>query len=89
MNRTCVIACVWLIAIAASPAQAQKPEPGDCSKPTHAVREIVGQMVEVRDGVRLSVDLYLPKGEGRYPVIFAHVPYDNRGAGWWGPDRGR
>lgn len=89
MNRTCVIACVWLIAIAASPAQAQKPEPGDCSKPTHAVREIVGQMVEVRDGVRLSVDLYLPKGEGRYPVIFAHVPYDNRAAGWWGPDRGR
>ena len=56
MNRTCVIACVWLIAIAASPAEAQKPEPGDCSKPTHAVREIVGQMVEVRDGVRLSVE---------------------------------
>jgi hypothetical protein len=31
--------------------------------------------VVVRDGVRLSVDVYRPPGRGRYPAILEHIPY--------------
>jgi uncharacterized protein len=75
--------------LAAAQARAQKPEPGDCSKPTHRIVKDIGRLVPVRDGIRLSVDIYRPAEEGRYPVVFAHVPYGNGSADWWGPARGR
>ena len=31
--------------------------------------------VIVRDGVRLSVDVYRPNGPGRFPAILEHIPY--------------
>src|SRR5690606_23312932 len=31
----------------------------------------------MRDGVKLSGDVYLPKAEGQYPVIIHRTPYDN------------
>ncbi len=33
-------------------------------------------MVPMRDGVGLATDVYLPKGEGPFPVIFVKTPYD-------------
>jgi putative CocE/NonD family hydrolase len=33
-------------------------------------------MVPMRDGVRLATDVYLPKGDGPFPVIFVKTPYD-------------
>ena len=35
-------------------------------------------MVEMRDGVRLLTDVYLPDGEGPFPVILCRVPYGTR-----------
>lgn len=33
-------------------------------------------MVPMRDGVGLATDVYLPKGDGPFPVIFVKTPYD-------------
>jgi putative CocE/NonD family hydrolase len=35
----------------------------------------------MRDGVRLSVDLFHPDAPGRFPAILAHTPYDNTAPG--------
>jgi predicted acyl esterase len=35
--------------------------------------------VPMRDGVRLSADVYMPDGEGPWPVLLARTPYDNNG----------
>ena len=32
-------------------------------------------MMPMRDGVRLSTDIYRPKGDGKYPIIFSRTPY--------------
>ena len=33
-------------------------------------------MMPMRDGVRLATDIYRPKGDGKYPVIFSRTPYN-------------
>lgn len=33
-------------------------------------------MVPMRDGVRLAADVYVPKGDGPFPVIFSRTPYN-------------
>ncbi len=33
-------------------------------------------MMPMRDGVRLATDIYRPKGNGKYPVIFSRTPYN-------------
>lgn len=33
------------------------------------------QMVPMRDGVRLATDIYLPQGEGPFPVVMERTPY--------------
>ena len=33
----------------------------------------------MRDGVKLSADIYKPPGEGNFPVILTRTPYDNTG----------
>ena len=35
-------------------------------------------MVACRDGVRLATDVYLPEGEGPWPVILERTPYGKR-----------
>lgn len=32
-------------------------------------------MIEMRDGVKLATDIYLPEGEGPFPVILERTPY--------------
>lgn len=36
--------------------------------------------VEMRDGVKLAADVYLPKQEGKYPVVLVRTPYGKQGA---------
>lgn len=36
-------------------------------------------MVEMRDGVKLATDVYLPDGEGPWPVVLARTPYNRAG----------
>lgn len=33
-------------------------------------------MMPMRDGVRLCTDIYRPKGNGKYPIIFSRTPYN-------------
>ncbi|RPD97941.1 CocE/NonD family hydrolase [Aureibaculum marinum] len=33
-------------------------------------------MMPMRDGIRLATDIYRPKGEGKYPIIFSRTPYN-------------
>ena len=64
-----------------------------CAQPLHYVREIVSEgvrapgpyrvkeqrsvFIPMRDGVRLSTDLYMPEGaDGKLPVILMRTPYD-------------
>ena len=39
---------------------------------------ICDQMVPMRDGVKLATDVYLPEGEGLFPVILTRMPYGKR-----------
>ena len=45
------------------------------SKPTHKVTVERGVGVPMRDGVKLSTDVYRPEGDGKYPVILIRTPY--------------
>ncbi|MDN3203190.1 CocE/NonD family hydrolase [Algoriphagus sediminis] len=33
-------------------------------------------MMPMRDGVRLATDIYRPKEEGKYPIVFSRTPYN-------------
>jgi putative CocE/NonD family hydrolase len=59
----------------AAPAAAQAPGAGDYSKPAYEVKERLAVKVPMRDGVELTVDLFLPSGDGRFPVILLQTPY--------------
>ncbi|MBI2834428.1 MAG: CocE/NonD family hydrolase [Acidobacteria bacterium] len=41
------------------------------------VRTDVNVMVPMRDGVRLSTDIYRPDTPGRFPVVLTRTPYNN------------
>jgi uncharacterized protein len=45
--------------------------------PRYTVRPRYHVFVPLRDGVRLSTDLYLPEGPGPWPVILTRTPYGN------------
>jgi putative CocE/NonD family hydrolase len=47
------------------------------SRPIYSVRREYNVMVPMRDGVRLSTDVYRPDAPGRFPVILERTPYDN------------
>jgi len=67
-----------LLLAAASPLQGQAPDqkyplPG----PRYKVRLVRSVWVPMRDGVRLSTDLYFPEGAGtRLPTILIRTPYN-------------
>jgi putative CocE/NonD family hydrolase len=66
------ITCAILI-ICTSFSQAE----GIISKPVYKVRMALGVMVPMRDGVKLSSDLYFPDTEGKFPAILIRTPYNN------------
>ncbi|MGF1556356.1 CocE/NonD family hydrolase [Paucihalobacter sp.] len=54
---------------------------------THSQEDILGQlsdiaivdekvMMPMRDGIRLATDIYRPKADGQYPIIFSRTPYN-------------
>lgn len=45
------------------------------SRPEHKVRVERNVGVPMRDGVKLSTDLYLPEKEGKHPVVLIRTPY--------------
>jgi uncharacterized protein len=73
---------LWSLVIAASffaPALAQ--DHSSAQSPGYAVRSETNRMVPMRDGVRLSTDLFFPVGvEGKLPVILWRSVYGKEGA---------
>lgn len=39
---------------------------------------IANAMVAMRDGIHLATDIYLPEGDGPFPVLFERTPYGKR-----------
>ena len=65
-----------------------KPDSGNYSEPKYGTKVLLGNMVHMRDGVRISVDLYRPDAPGRFPVILSHTGYSNLGGrAGFGTDR--
>src|SRR5215471_9248670 len=48
---------------------------GPISRPTFDVDIRRGTWISMRDGVKLSTDLYLPKGASKSPVVLVRTPY--------------
>lgn len=42
------------------------------------IRVLLDNRVEMRDGVALLTDVYLPPGEGPFPIVLSRVPYGTR-----------
>jgi len=45
-----------------------------CSKPKH----LLGTLIEMRDGINLLTDIYIPEGKGPFPIILSRVPYGTK-----------
>lgn len=72
--------------------RAQPPDPGEYSAEQFEVKATRGRKAPMRDGVRLSVDVFQPQAEGRFPAILIITPYSNnpgfRPRGTWFAKRG-
>ncbi|MFY9609445.1 MAG: CocE/NonD family hydrolase [Blastocatellia bacterium] len=62
---------VWLALVAlvslAAVINAQQPAPARSNK--------IDQMVAMRDGIKLATTIYLPEGNGPWPVVLIRTPY--------------
>jgi uncharacterized protein len=52
------------------------------SQPKYTVVEELDVKVPMRDGIKLSTNIYRPKEPGAYPVLLRRTPYGNGGAGY-------
>ncbi|MCW5980091.1 MAG: CocE/NonD family hydrolase [Bryobacteraceae bacterium] len=90
MLRTLLLRAILFACVCVTRGEGQKPEAGRYAEPQFKVKATIGTMVSMRDGVRLSVDIYRPDSKGRFPVILTHIPYDNMTAStWFGQARAR
>lgn len=53
---------------------------GELSQPKYTVIEELDAKAPMRDGIRLSTNIYRPKEPGAYPVLLRRTPYGNGGA---------
>ena len=53
------------------------------SKPEYEVRTLIDVKVQMRDGVRLSANVFLPTKEGRWPVVLERSPYGGKSSEWY------
>jgi len=77
--RTLLLLLVVLVLHTPKVVRAQAPDPGNYSEAQHELQELRGVMVPMRDGVDLSVDIYVPTTPGRFAGILSSTPYDNTG----------
>lgn len=93
---TAVVRCGFLLALLplhGLVAQGARPDPNappppspfwdvtKFSQPTYGVKTLFNVPVRMRDGVNVSVDLYLPDGPGPFPTLVWRTPYSNNNAG--------
>ena len=48
----------------------------EATHPTHPITCEIGVKVPMRDGTRLSTDVYRPAGSGPFPVVLVRTPYN-------------
>ena len=53
----------------------------ELSQPTYNVIEELDVKVTMRDGVRLSTNIYRPDSESKFPTLLVRTPYGNGGTG--------
>ncbi len=76
--RGCAFMITSVLA-AASGISRSTPGPYEKPSPRYEVEISENVWVPLRDGIRLSTDLHIPKGAGdRMPVIMIRTPYDKR-----------
>jgi len=96
-DRTIIKTAVWLppcfvakcpisvflacFVTAGSAAAGEPPDPGKYSAEKYTVAGVRGVRVPMRDGVRLSVDVYRPETDGRHPGLLIQTPYNNNTLG--------
>ncbi len=73
--KACLKILLALLLLATSPAAFSQEKPILVQLEEVA---IVDQkvMMPMRDGVRLATDIYRPKGEDQYPIVFSRTPYN-------------
>jgi putative CocE/NonD family hydrolase len=76
MHRKPITIVLLLSCIASSICLSQ-----ELSQPLHRVIEELDIKVPMRDGVRLSTDIYRPDEPGNFPVLLMRSPYGNGGEG--------
>lgn len=75
-----VITFVGIGLFSSLPVWSQQPSP-DAAEAEQKIRREGSVFVPMRDGVRLSTDLYFPEGlDGKLPVILVRTPYGKDGA---------
>ena len=52
----------------------------ELSQPSYKVIEELDVKVTMRDGIRLSTNIYRPDAEGKFPALLTRTPYGNGGA---------
>ena len=74
MNRTVLIVSWALLFLILGNASAQ-----EVSEVSFSVLEELDVKVSMRDGVRLSTNIYRPDSDGEFPVLLMRTPYGNGG----------
>ena len=91
-NRGWAVLAIGISLSQAALLWAQAPDPGKYSAEQYEVLATRGHKAAMRDGVRLSVDVFQPKAEGRFPAILIITPYSNnpgyQARGTWFAKRG-
>jgi hypothetical protein len=72
-----VAAAVWPLSIGRNHPGISHYDEAKLSQPTYGVRMEHNVRVAMRDGVELSVDIYRPDAEGKFPTILVRTPYSN------------
>ncbi len=77
-----LLTSIWAITPGGSSpscVKAQQPDPGEYSAAEHELVEFRNEMVPMRDGVKLAIDIFRPNGKGRFPVVLSMIPYNKNG----------
>jgi uncharacterized protein len=78
--KSLFVSIVGLLLTSSSVAASPPFPPVDDTSPAKLeVLQRRDQKVPMRDGVRLAIDVFLPKTEGRFPAILYETPYDRAG----------
>ena len=94
-NRALAVILCCGLACHVAPVFGQAPDPGSYSAEQFGVLATRGHKATMRDGVRLSVDVFQPKTEAdkKFPAILIITPYSNNpgyeARGSWFARRGR